>query len=117
MELRDKVVILTGASGGIGTQIAISFAKKGARLALVGRNVDKLEHTANLCRESGSKAICIVADLCKEEDIERVVKESEDQLGPIDLLINNAGVMAFKPIIDYSAEEVHDIVMSNIYWK
>ncbi|XP_002131474.2 putative oxidoreductase SERP2049 [Ciona intestinalis] len=91
-EFNEKVVLLTGASSGIGEVIAYTFAKKGASLSLCGRNQDNLNRVAKKCKvEGASKVITICADLVKVEDMDRMVEETVTKLGQIDVLVNNAG--------------------------
>lgn len=115
MELMDKTVVITGATGGIGNQIALAFGDGGARLALVGRNREKLLQIAGECREKGYKVIPVEADIRRDEDIKKIVEKTHAELGPIDILINNAGAMAFNPVGQYTGEEVEDLIMTNIY--
>lgn len=115
MELRGKTVIVTGASGGIGSHTAIALADRGSNLALVSRSADRLQQIRMWCEEKGIKAITITADIGKEDDTGKIVSETEAGIGPVDILINNAGAMSFKQIADYSGDEVRDIVMTNIY--
>ncbi|MDT8317068.1 MAG: SDR family oxidoreductase [bacterium] len=115
MEIRDKTVIVTGATGGIGSCIALDLADRGANLALVGRNAARLKEMMLKCEDRGARCLTIVADISREEDIKRIVEETEKALGPVDILLNNAGATSFKPPTGYSADEVENIVMTNIY--
>nr|XP_026696359.1 uncharacterized protein LOC100182236 isoform X1 [Ciona intestinalis] len=91
-EFKNKVVLVTGASGGMGEKIACNFAKKGAFLTLCGRDQEKLSKVAKKCEEEGApKVITICADLVKVENVDRIVEETVSKLGQIDVLINNAG--------------------------
>jgi short-subunit dehydrogenase len=87
MEVRDKVIIVTGASGGIGLATARLLAERGARLALVARSKDKLEALA--AELPGSAAI--PADMTRPDEIADMVAETEKRFGGIDVLVNNAG--------------------------
>ncbi|XP_009861866.3 4-formylbenzenesulfonate dehydrogenase TsaC1/TsaC2-like [Ciona intestinalis] len=91
-EMKSKVVLITGASSGIGEGIAYAFARKGAYLSLCGRNAANLAKVAEKCvSEGATKALEIVADLTNLGDMERLVDETVAKLGQIDVLINNAG--------------------------
>nr|XP_018669473.1 uncharacterized protein LOC104266190 [Ciona intestinalis] len=87
-----EVVLITGASSGIGEGLAYAFASKGASLSLCGRNVENLKKVAEKCvSEGAAKVVEIAADVTKVDDMERMVDETVAQLGQIDVLINNAG--------------------------
>ncbi|KAI5642120.1 enoyl-(Acyl carrier protein) reductase domain-containing protein [Phthorimaea operculella] len=89
----NKVVIITGASSGIGAALAVKFAKLHAKLSLIGRNKANLKKIAAKCEiVNGFKPLCVIADISKDEDVENIVKETVKNYGRIDVLINNAGV-------------------------
>lgn len=115
MQLKDKQVIITGAGGGIGSRIAIAFAEKGANLALVDRNEEALAPVLEEARAKGVKAIPINADITTKEGRELIVKTTEESLGPIDILINNAGIMLFKSIAEHTEEEVMRTLTVNVF--
>lgn len=87
MDVKGKVAIVTGASGGIGLATAKLLSSKGAKLALVARSKEKLKQLAKELPDS----IAIPADLSKVEDIKRVTKQAYEHFGRIDILVNNAG--------------------------
>ncbi len=91
-DLSGKRAILTGASGGIGRAIAAELAKAGVRVALAGRNADRLNEVVRQFRATGGEAIAIPADLTKPDDRQHLVDSAVATLGGLDLLINNAGV-------------------------
>lgn len=88
--LQGKNVIVTGAGTGIGRACALAMAREGARLALVGRRKEKLQ---DLAKEIGSSAIPIASDVSKKVDIENLVGRAIAELGGINVLLNNAGVL------------------------
>ncbi|KAJ0175883.1 hypothetical protein K1T71_009042 [Dendrolimus kikuchii] len=95
INFNNKVVLVTGASAGIGEAIAILFAKYGAKLSLVGRNEENLNKVAARCRsEKGVEAFTIVADLATNEGCEKTARETLKHFGRLDVLINNAGITA-----------------------
>jgi short-subunit dehydrogenase len=87
MDIKGKVAIVTGASGGIGYATAKLLSSKGAKLALVARSQNKLEQLAKELPNS----IAIPADISKVEDIKRMIKQTCDHFGRVDILVNNAG--------------------------
>ncbi len=89
---RDKTVLLTGASSGIGAALARQLAGEGARLILVARRADRLDDLARELKGQGAEVTNIVADLTEPDACERVIAEARGATGPIDILINNAGV-------------------------
>ncbi|KAJ4850113.1 hypothetical protein Tsubulata_100585 [Turnera subulata] len=92
-KIAGKVVLITGASSGIGEHLAYEYARRGARLALVARREDRLREVANKARTLGSPdVITIQADISKSEDCKRLVDEAVNHFGQLNHLVNNAGV-------------------------
>lgn len=92
MNFAGKVVIITGASSGIGAATAVFLSKLGARLALTGRNFENLKKVSQDCEKS-TPTFVVAADLTKEADIEKIVKNTVDHYGQLDVLVNNAGII------------------------
>jgi citronellol/citronellal dehydrogenase len=107
--LSGKVAIVTGASRGIGEAIARRFAADGAAVAITARTVHEGDHrltgsldsTARAIEASGGRALPIAADLAKSADRKRVIEAVHSELGPIDVLVNNAAVTYFEPVLDF----------------
>ena len=105
----EGVALITGASRGIGAAIAQRFAAGGARVAITARTAQEGDHilegslasTANRIKAAGGSVITITADLAKQTDRERIVETVERELGPIDVLVNNAAVTYFEPVIKF----------------
>ena len=93
-EMRGKVALVTGASSGIGRATALRFAEEGIQVALVARRGDQLAEIAQEIQKSGGKAQAVVADVTREADIERAVRESVEAFGRLDVLVNAAGIIA-----------------------
>lgn len=109
--LKDKKALITGASGGIGENIALNLAKEGVRLALMGRNKEKLEQVAAKCEKiSGKGPLVFAGDLLSSEYISQTVEQAEQSLDGIDFLINNAGV-AHSDAFEEISEEKYDLIM------
>src|SRR5579862_4955089 len=89
---QQKVVIVTGASSGIGTALAEQLAAQGAWLALAARDAARLETVAAHCREKGAKALVVPTDVADKAQCEALVAATVAEFGRIDVLINNAGV-------------------------
>ncbi|CAG2111561.1 unnamed protein product, partial [Medioppia subpectinata] len=100
----DAVALVTGSSSGIGAATAILFAKSGAKVVVTGRNADKVAEVAKQCAEvspTGVSAVLrVVADVTQEEDLRRLVTETVDTFGRLDVLVNNAGTVSMCPIYD-----------------
>lgn len=95
MYFTDKVVLITGASSGIGAACAVRFAKSSAQLSLIGRNLENLREIGRQCEEiSGLKPLVITSDITCDEDVEKLVLQTANHFGRIDVLINNAGISA-----------------------
>ena len=107
--LNGKVAIITGSSKGIGKAIAIALAKKNVKIVLNGRNLERLEKTAEELRSSGSDLISIQGDVGNYKDCENLVERTIKEFGTIDILINNAG-LAMEGTIEKSLPDVFEKV-------
>jgi NAD(P)-dependent dehydrogenase (short-subunit alcohol dehydrogenase family) len=110
-EMKDRVVIVTGASSGIGRAAAFKFASEGARVALVARSGDKLAEVVEAIEAGEGVARAISADVTQEAEVERVVRETVEAFGGIDVLVNAAGIIA-TGTIETTALEDWDRMMS-----
>jgi len=89
---RENVVVLTGASSGIGRALALQLAEQGAWLTLAARDVQRLEQVAQGCRERGGRAIVVETDVSQQPQCERLIERTLEEYGRVDTLVNNAGV-------------------------
>ena len=103
--LRNQVVVITGASAGVGRAVAREFAKRGASLGLLARGQDGLNAARAEAEASGVRAIAIPTDVADARQVESAAARIEQELGPIDIWINNAMVSVFSPILQMTAEE------------
>lgn len=107
MNLSQSVVVLTGASSGIGRETALSLARQGAHIVLAARRLEKLlELATEIQTTTPGKALAIEMDVAKERDIRRAVQQTHDTFGTIDILINNAGFGYFASVLDMDMETV-----------
>lgn len=93
VDLTGQVAIVTGGGRGIGRAIAQSLAKAGAAVGVVARTAEQLSETVALIEEAGGRSVAIPTDVTNMEAVNRMVEEVEARLGPVDLLVNNAGVL------------------------
>jgi NAD(P)-dependent dehydrogenase (short-subunit alcohol dehydrogenase family) len=114
MKFRDRTVLVTGASRGIGRSIALRFAEEGARLALVARTEAELLATANLVEEAGTRTVAIPTDIRDRAGAEACVERAEKELGAIDVLVNNAGVFLWRPFLNLTPEEWDLVIATNL---
>ncbi len=114
--LKGKNILITGASSGIGEAIAREAAKVGANLAIAARSVDKLIVLQQELEEAfGVTVVAIATDVTKEEDCHRFIAQSIDQLGSIDILINNAGISMRAPFEEVKSDVLREIMDVN-FW-
>ncbi|HYG38320.1 MAG TPA: SDR family oxidoreductase [Cytophagales bacterium] len=100
-----RVVVITGASAGVGRATVREFAKKGADIALIARGIDGLEGAKREVEEMGGRALIFSIDVSDADAVERAAAETEEKLGPIDVWVNNAMNSVFSPVKDMKAEE------------
>ena len=111
MQIKDKIAIVTGASGGIGLAVAKRLAQEGAKVVLAARSADKLKQ---LEREiPGSFAV--PTDMRKQEDIHQLVQQTEQKFGRIDILINNAGQGLLSPVESIDLKDYREIMELNVF--
>jgi short-subunit dehydrogenase len=114
MQLKNKHILLTGATGGIGRHLALMLARKGANLALVGRDVNRLEALTQEITSKGGSAVIIIADFAQAGTAQQVIAEATQKLGSIDVLINNAGVLDFIQLEDQNPERIAQMIHTNV---
>ena len=112
---KDKVIIITGASSGIGLATARLFAGMGAKLSLAARSIDRLESLASELTGDRSRILCIRTDVSVEEDCRRLIEETVRRFGKIDILINNAGISMRAPFLDVNLEVIKKLMNVN-FW-
>jgi short-subunit dehydrogenase len=100
-----QVVVVTGASAGVGRATARAFASQGAYLGLLARGLDGLEATRKEVEAAGSRALVLPTDVANPEAVERAAQAVEDELGPIDVWVNNAMTSVFSPFVEMSLKE------------
>jgi NAD(P)-dependent dehydrogenase (short-subunit alcohol dehydrogenase family) len=112
--LEGKVVVVTGASSGLGVAFATGMAEAGADIAICARRVEKLEKTKEAVEALGRKCIAVEADVSNPDDCDRVIKEAVEQLGHVDVLVNNAGIGTAVPATREAPEEFAKVIDINL---
>lgn len=112
--INDKVVLITGASSGLGESSARLLASRGARLVLVARRAERLEQLVNEIRAAGGDAVYQVADVSRAADLVAAVQLAVSQYGRLDVMINNAGLMAIAPMSECRTDEWDRMIDINI---
>jgi NADP-dependent 3-hydroxy acid dehydrogenase YdfG len=112
--LDGTAALITGASSGIGEAAALMLAEQGAAVALAARRAERLEALAAKIREAGGTAVTLTADVTDEEQARQTVKRTVAELGRLDTLVNNAGVMLVGPVVDAPVKEWERMVQVNL---
>jgi NADP-dependent 3-hydroxy acid dehydrogenase YdfG len=112
--ITDKVVVITGASSGIGEAIARRLGDAGARLVLGARRTDRLEAVAHDIVARGGSAIAVPADVTRREDVEKLVAEAQRRFERLDVLVNNAGVMSLSLLRQGKVDEWERMIDVNL---
>lgn len=113
MPFTGKVVIVTGASSGIGAGTAELLAKQNASLVLIGRNDEQLQKVVDNCQKYTKSVLKVIADVCIEEDAQRIVSETIDKFSKLDVLINSAGIIGSGTIETTSLDQFDQIMDVN----
>jgi len=112
--LTGRVAVVTGGNGGIGLGMARGLAKAGASIAIAGRNAAKNRAAADELEALGAKVVTIEADVLREASCRDLVDRAAEHFGRLDVLVNNAGIAIRKQPQDYTAEEWHRVLDSNL---
>ena len=112
--IEGKVVVITGASSGLGESIARHLARLGAMVVLGARRKDRLDAIVKDIQAAGGKALAVTVDVTKRAEVEGLVQKAIDTYGRIDVMVNNAGIMAIAPLAALKVEEWERMVEINI---
>jgi NAD(P)-dependent dehydrogenase (short-subunit alcohol dehydrogenase family) len=113
--MKDKVVIITGGTSGIGRALAFEFGTKGSRVVITGRNADALRETSDALRSRNVDVLGVVADVTDPVDNQRMVEETINAFGRIDILINNAGISMRAVFEDVDIDVIRKVMDINFY--
>ncbi|XP_022117394.2 3-oxoacyl-[acyl-carrier-protein] reductase FabG-like [Pieris rapae] len=111
MIFSNKVVLVTGASSGIGAATAIEFAKEGAIVAIVARNEEKLNKIAHEIEKVGQKPLILKSDISDDNEAKNLLEQVITKLGKLDILVNNAGLTRFGSILEGNILQSYDEIM------
>src|SRR5713226_4408742 len=113
-DITGKVALVTGASSGIGRHFAEVLALAGAKVALAARRADRLAELARVIEARGGQCLALACDVTKQDNIAAAIAAAEDRLGPLSILVNNAGVVVSKPLFEHSEEDWDYVVDTNL---
>jgi NAD(P)-dependent dehydrogenase (short-subunit alcohol dehydrogenase family) len=113
-DVTGQVVFVTGASSGIGRHFAEVLALAGAKVALAARRVDRLGEAAQAIEASGGKCFPVACDVTRRDEITTAIATIEKDLGPISILVNNAGVVVSKPLFEHTEEDWDYVIDTNL---
>jgi NADP-dependent 3-hydroxy acid dehydrogenase YdfG len=113
-QLNGTVALITGASSGIGEATALELARSGASVALAARRADRLEALESRVSQAGGRALVVEADVSSQEQAQAMVQRTINELGRLDTLINNAGVMLLGPAVNAPMDEWERMIAVNV---
>ena len=113
-KLDGKVAVITGASKGLGKAMALALAGEGAQIALVSRNIEQLNEVGRAVKNAGGEARVFQADVAEEEQVRKLERDVTGAFGKVHILINNAGINVRKPIVEFTLEEWHRVMNTNV---
>lgn len=113
--MEDKIVLIVGGSGGIGSACGRIFAKAGAKVVLAARNQDKAEKVAKEINDSGGDAYVIGVDVTDLASVSKMAREVTEDLGAIDVLVNAFGTAIIQPLLDINPEQAKEMLDVNVY--
>ena len=113
MDFKNKVIVITGASSGIGESTAILFSNKGAKIVLVARNREKLEKVQKNILKNNIESLICVCDVSDKSQVKKMADEVLEKFGQIDVLVNNAGFAIYGTVSELSIEEIESQMSTN----
>ena len=113
-DLSGEVAVVTGGNGGIGRGIALGFAEAGASVAILARNDEKNRAAVDELAKAGVPAIAVRLDVTQRGDLRPAMEEVERQLGPLSILVNNAGIAIMRSTLKFRAEDWDRVIETNL---
>ncbi len=114
-DLRNKVVLITGGSRGLGLVLARQLAAEGAKIAICARSIDQLRRAEQELRARGAEVLAVPCDLSVQEEVETLVERVRARFGRVDVLINNAAIIQIGPLENLSVEDFHEAMNTNFF--
>jgi len=115
MNLKDKVILITGAGSGLGQALAVAAGQAGGKVICAGRRRERIQKTAEEVTKAGGVGTAVEMDVADEKSVEKGVKQAEKETGPVEILINNAGIITgMKAVQDLPVEEWDRIMATNV---
>lgn len=114
MELRDRVVVVTGASSGIGEATAVALARRGARVVLAARRLERLEELASRIETAGGRALALRCDVADTDELEKLPGIVQELVGPADVLVNNAGIPGGGEFATLAHDQIEKVIRVNL---
>jgi NAD(P)-dependent dehydrogenase (short-subunit alcohol dehydrogenase family) len=115
IDLRDRVVLITGGSRGLGLVLAREFARSGSRVAICARNQTELDRVQREFADQGKRLLTAVCDIRVRAEVNQLVQSVREKLGDIDILVNNAGTMVVGPAESHEKQNFEDVMQTN-FW-
>lgn len=112
---KDQVILITGASMGIGKELALAFAKRGAKLVLAARSLPQLETVAQACNQLGAESLVVATDVTQAEQVDALLSQTKERYGKLDVLINNAGKGHYGLLEDADAKSAQELFDLNLF--
>ena len=113
-DLAGEAALVTGASSGIGRHLALLLAAAGARVALAARRMDRLAEAAAEIEAEGGQCLALACDVTRQNSIAAAIVDAEARLGPVSILVNNAGVVVSKPLFEHTEADWDYVVDTNL---
>src|SRR6201997_1720053 len=113
-DLSGRVAVVTGGNGGIGRGMALGLAQAGAAVAVVARNEQKNRRVVNELQQLGVPAIAVEADLAQREQLPAIFQQIEKKLGPVNILVNDAGIVVLGGVLELSPEDWDRVFETNL---
>jgi NAD(P)-dependent dehydrogenase (short-subunit alcohol dehydrogenase family) len=114
LTLDGQTALVTGANGGLGSHFAQTLAKAGAKVAIAARRVDSLREVGQRIHSIGAQARAIALDVTQRESVARAFDEAAAALGPITVVVNNAGIAVTKPLLEHTEEDWNQVIGVNL---